>query len=97
MTRKPAEQFGTTTVRPPDFDDFWAAIMAEANAIPLNPTMEHVPNALHIRGRRVRHRLRQPRRPADRRLVLPPEAQLPAAAVPGPADCAGLHLGADPP
>ena len=34
MTRKPAEQFGTTTVRPPDFDDFWAAIMAEANAIP---------------------------------------------------------------
>src|SRR5712691_8224161 len=43
QTRKPAEQFGTTTVRPPDFDDFWAAIMAEANAIPLNPTMEHVP------------------------------------------------------
>jgi cephalosporin-C deacetylase len=30
-------------VRPPDFDEFWAAIMAEANAIPLNPTMEHIP------------------------------------------------------
>ena len=43
MTRKPADQFGTTTVRPPDFDDFWAAIMAEANAIQLNPTMELVP------------------------------------------------------
>jgi len=43
MTRKPAGQLGTTTVRPPDFDDFWAAIMAEANAIQLNPTMELVP------------------------------------------------------
>ena len=43
QTRKPADQFGTSVVRPPDFDDFWAAIMAEANAIPLNPTMEHVP------------------------------------------------------
>ena len=42
-TRKPADQFGTSVVRPPDFDEFWAAIMAEANAIPLNPTMEHVP------------------------------------------------------
>jgi hypothetical protein len=43
MMRKPADQFGTTTVRPPDFDEFWAAIMAEANAIQLNPTMELVP------------------------------------------------------
>ena len=43
QTRKPADQFGTSVVRPPDFDEFWAAIMAEANAIPLNPTMEHVP------------------------------------------------------
>src|SRR5260370_5749201 len=43
MTRGPAEKFGTTTVRPPDFDEFWSAIMAEANAIPLSPTMEHVP------------------------------------------------------
>ena len=43
MSRRPADQFGTTTVRPPDFDDFWASIMAEVNAIPLNPTMEHVP------------------------------------------------------
>jgi cephalosporin-C deacetylase len=42
-TRRPAEQSGTSVVRPPDFDAFWAAIMAEANAIPLNPTMEHVP------------------------------------------------------
>ncbi len=43
QTRKPAEQFGTTVVRPPDFDAFWAAIMAEVAAIPLNPTMVHVP------------------------------------------------------
>ncbi len=42
-TRKPAHQHETTTVRPPDFDEFWAAIMAEADAVPLNPTMEHVP------------------------------------------------------
>src|SRR5215204_5030338 len=43
QTRGPAEKFGTSVVRPPDFDEFWAAIMAEANAIPLNPSMEHVP------------------------------------------------------
>src|SRR5215204_3251004 len=42
-TRKPADQFGTSVVRPPDFDEFWAAIMAEANAISLNPSMEHLP------------------------------------------------------
>src|SRR5215217_4779299 len=41
--RGPADQYGTTTVRPPDFDQFWAEVMAQANAIPLNPTMEHVP------------------------------------------------------
>lgn len=41
--RKPADQFGTSVTRPPDFDKFWAAIMAEAAAIPLNPSMTHVP------------------------------------------------------
>jgi cephalosporin-C deacetylase len=41
--RKAAEEYGTTTARPPDFDEFWAAIMSEAAAIPLNPSMEHVP------------------------------------------------------
>ena len=41
--RGPAEQYGTSTTRPPDFDQFWGAIMAEAAAIPLNPAMEHVP------------------------------------------------------
>lgn len=41
--RKAAEQYGTTAVRPPDFDAFWGAIMAEAAAIPLNPTMTPVP------------------------------------------------------
>ena len=43
LARKPADQFGTSTVRPPDFDEFWSEITAQANAIPLNPSMEHVP------------------------------------------------------
>lgn len=43
VTRKRPELFGTTTTRPPDFDDFWAAIMAEVNEIPLNPSLKHVP------------------------------------------------------
>jgi len=41
--RGPAEQYGTSTTRPPDFDQFWDAIMAEVAAIPLNPAMAHVP------------------------------------------------------
>jgi cephalosporin-C deacetylase len=41
--RKPAHEFGTSVERPPDFDEFWAKIMAEAAAIPLNPTLERVP------------------------------------------------------
>jgi cephalosporin-C deacetylase len=40
--RRAAEEYGTTTVRPPDFDEFWSAIMAEAAAIPLNPSMDLV-------------------------------------------------------
>lgn len=43
VTRKRPELFGTTTRRPPDFDDFWAAIMAAVNEIPLNPSLKHVP------------------------------------------------------
>jgi cephalosporin-C deacetylase len=42
-TRKPADQYGTTVTRPADFDAFWAAIMAEAAAIPLNPSLTPVP------------------------------------------------------
>ncbi|MGN6561412.1 MAG: acetylxylan esterase [Thermomicrobiales bacterium] len=41
--RKPADQYGTSTVRPPDFDDFWQALLAEAATIPLNPSVEHIP------------------------------------------------------
>lgn len=37
------DQFGTSVTRPPDFDQFWAEIMAEADAIPLNPSMTHIP------------------------------------------------------
>ena len=43
VPRKPAETYGTTTLRPPDFDAFWEAILAEARAIPLNPSLTHVP------------------------------------------------------
>jgi cephalosporin-C deacetylase len=41
--RKPAESYGTSTRRPADFDDFWDGLLAEAAAIPLNPTMTHIP------------------------------------------------------
>jgi cephalosporin-C deacetylase len=41
--RKPAEQYGTTTVRPPDFDQFWTEVMAAAAQIPLRPSLEPVP------------------------------------------------------
>ncbi len=41
--RGPADQYGTSTVRPPDFDQFWAEVMAQASEIPLCPSLEHVP------------------------------------------------------
>src|SRR5262245_42040561 len=41
--RRPAESYGTTTVRPADFDAFWDGLLAEASAIPLNPSLRHVP------------------------------------------------------
>jgi cephalosporin-C deacetylase len=40
QVRNPAEHHPTSTVRPPDFDAFWAEIMATAERIPLNPTIE---------------------------------------------------------
>lgn len=43
LTRPPAETFRTSVHRPPDFDEFWAEIMATADAIPLNPSLEPVP------------------------------------------------------
>ena len=42
-TRGLAAAYGTTVRRPDDFDDFWAAIMAEAREIPLRPTLTPVP------------------------------------------------------
>lgn len=33
----------TSVIRPDDFDQFWADIMATVNTIPLNPEMRHVP------------------------------------------------------
>lgn len=41
--RQPAETYGTTTTMPPDFDQFWADILNEAQTIPLNPTLRHIP------------------------------------------------------
>jgi cephalosporin-C deacetylase len=35
--------YGTTTTRPADFDEFWSAVMADADQIPLNPAMDLVP------------------------------------------------------
>ena len=36
-------EYEVTVERPPDFDTFWGAIMAEAAAVPLNPELELVP------------------------------------------------------
>lgn len=41
--RRPPEEYEVWVERPADFDDFWAAIMAEAAAIPLNPELVPVP------------------------------------------------------
>jgi cephalosporin-C deacetylase len=35
--------YNSSVERPPDFDEFWAAILSEAAAIPLEPTLERVP------------------------------------------------------
>lgn len=40
--RDPAVRHPSTTRRPPDFDAFWAHIMATADAIPLRPSMERL-------------------------------------------------------
>lgn len=38
-----AEDYGTTTTRPADFDQFWDGILAEAAEIPLNARVEPIP------------------------------------------------------
>lgn len=43
MPIRSAEAYGTSTRRPDDFDAFWENILAQAAAIPLNPTIEPVP------------------------------------------------------
>jgi cephalosporin-C deacetylase len=37
------QAYGTSVERPEDFDAFWAAILAEASSVPLNPSLEPVP------------------------------------------------------
>lgn len=37
------QDYRVSVERPDDFDAFWAALLEEAAAIPLNPTLEHLP------------------------------------------------------
>lgn len=43
MPRPSPETYPSTVVKPPDFDDFWRPILAEADALPLAPTFEPAP------------------------------------------------------
>jgi cephalosporin-C deacetylase len=43
MARITAEDYGTTTTRPGDFDEFWADNLARAARIPLNASVEAIP------------------------------------------------------
>jgi cephalosporin-C deacetylase len=43
MPRPSPETFPSTVVKPPDFDAFWSAVLAEADRLPLAPTFEPVP------------------------------------------------------
>lgn len=36
-------RYGTTCVKPPDFDQFWQDTLADTARYPLNPSVEHVP------------------------------------------------------
>jgi cephalosporin-C deacetylase len=38
-----AEEYGTTTARPADFDEFWDNVLRDLAAIPLNSHVEHLP------------------------------------------------------
>jgi cephalosporin-C deacetylase len=40
--RQQADRHQTSVVRPPDFDEFWAATMAEVEKVPLNPSIARV-------------------------------------------------------
>jgi cephalosporin-C deacetylase len=43
MPRPSPETYPSTTVKPADFDQFWTAVLAEADRLPLAPTFEPVP------------------------------------------------------
>ncbi len=38
------EAFQTSLIRPPDFDEFWAGVLVEADKIPLNAAIEPIPH-----------------------------------------------------
>jgi cephalosporin-C deacetylase len=43
MPRPSPETYPCSTVKPADFDTFWQAILAEADAVPLEPTFDYSP------------------------------------------------------
>ena len=43
MARLSAEDYGTTTTRPPDFDQFWDETLALAAKVPLDASVEPIP------------------------------------------------------
>ncbi len=43
MSKVSAEDYGTTTRRPADFDQFWDDVLAQAARIPLNASVEPIP------------------------------------------------------
>ncbi|HEX5415504.1 MAG TPA: acetylxylan esterase [Chloroflexota bacterium] len=43
MAKLTAEEYGTTTHRPADFDAFWDGVLAQAAGIPLNARVEPIP------------------------------------------------------
>lgn len=43
MARPSPETYPTSTVKPADFDDFWATTLRAADALPLEPAFVHVP------------------------------------------------------
>jgi cephalosporin-C deacetylase len=43
VPRRSAEDYGTTTRRPVDFDRFWDDVLAQVSGIPLNATLEPLP------------------------------------------------------
>ena len=94
-TRGPAATYGTTVTRPSDFDAFWSAILDEAREIPLRPALRHIPlrSTPEVDVYEIGYDSLDGLRIAGWYCV--PKESYVAAALPGAADRARLHLGAD--